>query len=357
MTSAVPTKYGMFMEHVYLKPGNPPPPGMEPVEGAPGEGSAGRTASPSAEIGTAQRDQGLNFKATVGRTGKNNDATFEPFKSLHQGDRFVDPSRRRLQQQNEARAKQVAPAPFKAASPMKHSTTPGDFVGTLQGKVQYMPGSTVYSQKTRADVQGQPRGFYTSPAKKGGFGFNKTTMSERQGFKGVATEYEYQHDPDELHRMRRIQEREADMAARQPAPFRPSNPPKKGGAGVPNITISKGKGVAGEYEYIPGADPAFAPVDPNAPPVDPNDPNASPARLIRAKAEETGPAFKPASLQPRHLGRQPEYIHDPEVPKIEAEHNRRKAEIARLAGSGAWRPNNAGKTDMVRSIVRMNLRG
>lgn len=53
----------------------------------------------------------------------------------------------------------------------------------------------------------EPRGFYTSPAKKGGLGFNKTTLSERQGFRGVATEYEYQHDPEELHRERRKQVR------------------------------------------------------------------------------------------------------------------------------------------------------
>jgi hypothetical protein len=40
----------------------------------------------------------------------------------------------------------------------------------------------------------------------------------------------------------------------------------------------------------------------------------------------------------------------------EAEHAKRKAEIARLANSGAWRPNQGPKTDMVRSIVRMNLK-
>ena len=72
--------------------------------------------------------------------------------------------------------------------------------------------------------------------------------------------------------------------------------------------------------------------------------------------EPTGPAFKPVSLKPKHLGKHPEYIHDPEAPKIEAEHAKRKAEIARLNQTGAWKPNAGYKTDMVRSVVRMNIR-
>ncbi|KXZ46873.1 hypothetical protein GPECTOR_40g607 [Gonium pectorale] len=228
---------------------------------------------------------------------------------------------------------------------MKVSTTPGDFVGTLQGKVEYIPGRSVTLQKKKEDIKTEPRGFYTSPAKRGGYGINKTTLSERQGYKGVSTEYEYQHEPDEMQRLRRIQEREADMAARQPQPFRPSHPPKRGGAGVPNITISKGKGIAGEYEYMLAADPAVAKELLN--------PDAAPHT---EGAEEAGPAFRPASYAPRHLGRHPEYLHDPEAPKIDAEHARKKAEAQRLASSGPWRPNNSQKTDMVRSIVRMNLK-
>ena len=30
-----------------------------------------------------------------------------------------------------------------------------------------------------------PKNFLTGPGKKGGYGFNKTTLSERQGYKGV----------------------------------------------------------------------------------------------------------------------------------------------------------------------------
>ncbi len=49
----------------------------------------------------------------------------------------MDPARRELRAKQEARKHNITEAPFKAASPMKHSTTPGDFVGTIGGKVPY----------------------------------------------------------------------------------------------------------------------------------------------------------------------------------------------------------------------------
>ncbi len=55
------TKYGMFKEHVYLKPGGVPV-GLESTtgtaEGAPAEGHP------------EERDGGLNMKVTVGKSGK-----------------------------------------------------------------------------------------------------------------------------------------------------------------------------------------------------------------------------------------------------------------------------------------------
>ena len=74
-----------------------------------------------------------------------------------------------------------------------------------------------------------PKGIYTGPSKKGTFGYNKTTLSERQGYKGVVTEYEYHADPETLHTQKRREAQEADRKARvAEVPFRPANPPKKG---------------------------------------------------------------------------------------------------------------------------------
>ncbi len=44
------------------------------------------------------------------------------------------------------------------------------------------------AKKTRADIKEVPKGIYTSPAKKGSFGFDKLTLSQRAGPKGIATE-------------------------------------------------------------------------------------------------------------------------------------------------------------------------
>lgn len=69
----------------------------------------------------------------------------------------------------------------------------------------------------------------------------------------------------------------------------------------------------------------------------------------------TGTPFRPASLYAKHLGKQPEYIHDPELPKIEAEKTKKREEIKRLAATGPWKPNMSSKSDMTRSIIRMNI--
>eukprot|EP00798_Chlamydomonas_sp_ICE-L_P019100 gene19100-25704_t len=307
MSDTLPTKYGMFREHTYLGTGGAPP--------------SKQKGDPVAATG---RDGGLNFKATVGRQGK--------IDFLHEGD-IIDAKTRELQEKMESRKKNVTEAPFKMASPMKKSTTAGDFIGTLEGKVKNMP-AYMGKKNMKGDFPDKPRGVYTSPAKKGTFGMNKTTISERvAGHKGVATEYEFQHNPEEVLIQQRRDAQQADRKARvTDLPFKPSNPPKRGGAGVPNTTISKGKGVAGEWEYLTPHDPT-----PKPPPAAVENP------------------FKPSN---QHVGGRTnhiEYIHDPEEPKMEKTAARKKAESAKLASTGAWKPNMNKKSDFCRSIVRMNI--
>lgn len=143
-----------------------------------------------------------------------------------------------------------------------------------------------------------------------------------------------------MEHQRQLNLQNADRKARvSELPFKPANPPKRGGPGVPNTTISKGKGIAGEWEYILGADI-----------------KDTTGKKSEAEMEKNMVPFKPASLTSKTIGRIIEYIHDPEGPKLVAESARKKAESQRLATTGAWRPNvNAVKTDMVRSIIRMNI--
>ena len=47
---------------------------------------------------------------------------------------------------------------------------------------------------------------------------------------------------------------------------------------------------------------------------------------------------------------------DPEKAKIEAEKQRLKAQTACMFSTNPWKPNMSNKTDMTRSVVRMNIR-
>mmetsp|Transcript_24220 Transcript_24220/g.52925 ORF Transcript_24220/g.52925 Transcript_24220/m.52925 type:complete len:340 (+) Transcript_24220:316-1335(+) len=334
------TKYGMFKEYEHGVTGD-----------RPGSKGADASGSPGGTVAYSDREKGLNFKATVGRTGKNNDATFDKFTSLHEGDKFIDPKRRALLQDQEGRKKNVTDLPFRAASPMKKSACVGDYYGTIEGKVTHEPG-TLEVKKKKGEVPQVPKGIYTSPAKKGTFGYNKVTLSERVGYKGVATEYEYQHDPDGLLKARQRQQMEDDRKARvSDLPFKPSNPGKKGTFGVPNTTISKGEGIAGEWKYVMQAAPGSAGTDGGAAA---GETSGSGGGAAAGESKDLTP-FRPSNA---HVGKRLnhiEYIHDPEGPKMKAESEKKKAESARIAASGAWRPNMSYKSDMVRSIVKMNI--
>ena len=71
-------------------------------------------------------------------------------------------------------------------------------------------------KKRKGEVQGQPRSMVTGPGKKGGYGFIKTTLSERQGAKGVAGEYEYLSDPIDWHKRVRCMHFEPVIRGRLP---------------------------------------------------------------------------------------------------------------------------------------------
>lgn len=94
---------------------------------------------------------------------------------------------------------------------------------------------------------------YTSPSKKGSFGYNKTTLSEGQVPGGLSGEYTYQADPyNLLVERRRAEEAAARKSRVVDAPFKPANPAKFGAPGYIARTLApKATGVSGEYEYQP----------------------------------------------------------------------------------------------------------
>lgn len=316
------TKYGMFAENKYMPGGGP--------EASP-PGSAGQMTAKVVfdATGGGNREKGLNMKATVPKTGKNNDATFDKFKSLSTGDKYVDSKKADLQYTLKKKEGNVSDLPFRPAAPSKKSVCPGDYYGT-SGKIPYMPQGGNEARK-KGDFPEGLKGIYTSPAKKGTFGMNKFTLSERQGYKGVASEYEYHADPDDHHKARRLLAIENHhKACVTDHPFKPSSTnASKRVTPVPYMPCpdsprrKKGEGEEGAEGGVP------------------------PTEVV---------PFRPANAHVAKRINAIPYIHDPEDPKLQKEKDKRLEESKRLAVTGAWRPNmGGGKTDMVRSVVRMNI--
>ena len=281
-------------------------------------------ANPAVEEGTKKKthDAVLNFKVTAPKTGRNNDATFGKFASLYEGDKYVTPKAAQLQAEAESRKLNINDKPFRQVSPMKKSTTPGDWHGTISGKIPYEPTSAEPIKLKKGDVPPLPRGIFTSPAKKGTFGMNKFTLSEKVGYKGAQGEYEYLHDPESDLKKKKKEEMEAHKkACTSEQPFKPSN-----------------MFAAQRINKIPYI---------IAPPL-PEGEAAKPVKVDTVPFKPPAAGFRP----PEHI----EYIHDPEAPKIAARREKRMQEHQRLAATGPWRPNLAAdKSDMVRSVVKMNI--
>lgn len=105
-------------------------------------------------------------------------------------------------------------------------------------------------------------------------GFNKTTLSERQGAQGVAGEYQYIADP--IHQATR-KPKDAPTAV----PFKPANPSPSGGPGTTTRNFAgRAKGAVGEFEWQPRPQP----------------PQQQAVSNTSSKpAGQQGTAFKPAS--------------------------------------------------------------
>jgi len=269
------------------------------------------------------------------RPPQTNDATFDhKLLPLYEGEKYIDPLRLKLQAEAEKKKGAASDLPFRMTNPMKESPGKGDYYATF-GKIPYITPNANVGGKKKGDATSELRGIFTSPSKRGTFGYPKTTLSQRVGAAGVAGEYAYVADP--------IRE-----AKRQPPstdskdPFRPVNPPKKYTAGMAGRTLSevkkefKGKGVAGEYEYVHQGPPTKG-----------------------ALPEPLANPFKPPSTtkvgKNATLNKFPLYLADPEGAKLERSRAAREAEMKQRLDN-AWRPSAQTKTDATRSIMRMNLR-
>jgi len=257
------------------------------------------------------------------------------------------------------------------SSPQKKSTGLGDYQGTFSGKTEYIPvcfGLGCGSCDRRAAsaawapllpslipplLQGQPdvkkvkgqypalkANFYTSPAKKGTYGFAKTTLSEQQAPGGTQGEYTYAADPYDRAREMREAEKKAHQNVVE-TPFRPTNPPRKGGYGYSRTNVGgKAEGCVGEFGYVPSGDGA------GAGPKQKHAPRAMvpfiPPRVARQGYNCTLTKF-------------PEYHADPDKVRDDTRVASQQAKQAAMASSTPFRPSSYPKTAATRSVMRMNL--
>mmetsp|Transcript_5963 Transcript_5963/g.15189 ORF Transcript_5963/g.15189 Transcript_5963/m.15189 type:complete len:321 (-) Transcript_5963:304-1266(-) len=312
-------KYGLFTETAYIGVGDP--------------------YNDKDVMAQSSRFKGLNMKAALRKTGKADNVCFDKFKPLYEQEKYLLTNEEKEAKRAAMVSAKVTDKPFKPTSKTKVSSGLGNYHGTIGPKYPNL-GSGTKDQLKKGDpaLEPAPRQIQTNPSKKGTYGFRGTTLGERIGAGGAVGEYSYKGD--EYDGVRKA-ENAANAAGRekmQPAPFRPANPPKKGGAGVPGVTMGgKGKGVCGEYEYQ----------------------ELGPAPLEKAddKIEKPFRPSHPPKLGPNGtLNKFPKYMEDPLDLKLAKDKEARRAEMDRLGKVAPFVPPSTTKKGATASVLRMNLK-
>jgi len=124
-----------------------------------------------------------------GKVGKG--ITFDHFQSLYDGDPYVDPGtqERKYKKEQELKAQKVHKTPFKPSSPPKKPVGLGTYYGTIGG---VFPHEQEYENTKKGEKavppKDQKRPIYTSPSKRGTYGYLGLTISK-------GPEYKYETDP------------------------------------------------------------------------------------------------------------------------------------------------------------------
>jgi hypothetical protein len=286
--------------------------------------------------------------------------------------------RRKLLANAEKKKGMISDTPFKMSSPMKKSTGLGDFNGTLQGKVEYiavrtlalklymdlcckrsLPRGTFMDDSHTCKVlyvQGNPEmklkkgdtpagkpNVYTSPGKKGTYGYIKTTLSERFVTGGLQGEYKHPAEPYDVARHLEAEEAKKKALKICEASFIPTNPPKKGTYGYSKINMgNKAAGVVGEYGYQLH-----------------NESGPCKSKMSHQREHKFETPFV-SSRFPRKgynctINKFPEYYAEPDQLKHDARRQARKMEMAAMASANPWHPSSGPKMAATRSVVRMNI--
>mmetsp|Transcript_9502 Transcript_9502/g.19676 ORF Transcript_9502/g.19676 Transcript_9502/m.19676 type:complete len:314 (-) Transcript_9502:90-1031(-) len=275
------------------------------------------------------RTQGLNFKSTKCKTGTTNDAMFDRVKPLYEGEPYTKSNEDKAKAREAESKSKASDHPFRPSGKFKNR------VG--QGAV-HMPEQDLNKLiKQKGDFEVEPRNIVTNPSKRGTFGFNKTTLGERQGFGGAVGEYTYVPCPYDSVRTAERAKRAKDAEKAQDKPFRPSNPPKRGSYGIPGTTLGgKGTGVSGEYSYVESGPLPKGEAEP---------PLEKPFR-------PTGPAKQGYN---RTINKFPVYQEDPLEVKLKEERETKAAAREKMASAAGWFPPKTLKGGATPSVLKKNI--
>lgn len=272
------------------------------------------------KIAVPDRSRGSQMKTGPAKKGNGPDVLFEKqFKSLHLGDKYVDPGTLDKKFQVEKSKKKLTTEGFRYASPPKKSCGSGGYFGCFNEKAPYKH-ETEYVVVKKGELpekaQPQPKNIVTGPAKKGTYGFPSVTI-------GKGDEYKYISDPYDNAKRKDAQEGKDKKLLG--GPFKAACKRVDYFDSQPNVAASK----------IYSLDKPL------------------PARKPEPPKKEIALAvpFKPSS--PAKKGMQgtitkyPEYKEDPYEQKEKAERDAR----TKTKPSVVWKPVSGSKTLAVRSIA------
>eukprot|EP00976_Prorocentrum_cordatum_P080733 1184090-Prorocentrum_minimum.AAC.1 len=202
-------KYGLFSETAYLAIGDPyidKDPLNHRTQGLNFKVREFARLSQPCAMGCSL---GHRFRATKCKSGITNDAMFDRTKPLYEGEKYTKSNGslsiascsvfdgvgvyprgfvfQEKAQAREAKAKSMASDhPFRPSGKFKNKNS----------EFGHLPEQDLNKMiKQKGDFESEPRNIVTNPAKKGTFGFNKTTLGERIGFGGAVGEYSYAPSP------------------------------------------------------------------------------------------------------------------------------------------------------------------
>jgi len=217
------------------------------------------------------RCKGVQMKVASAKRGTQPDALFDKkFKSLSEGDKFIDPGLVEKRDHIENRKKLITGDGFKFSSPTSRSAGLGNYYGCFTKGYKHETEYVVTKKgELPSKANAAPRNMLTGPSKKGTYGTPGTTLSKGDEYKYISDPYDSSKEGEAGKKAAtavpfkaacrkadyfdgqpnvaasRIYTLDRPLPARKPepppvkaaaaVPFKPASPPKKGF----NATMSK----------------------------------------------------------------------------------------------------------------------